>query len=114
MNNNNIDPFQIELLDVLNEVGGIMKIKYHTKILIIQKEGLQTLRNHGYSTDVMTCIVAGLAASGMKQQEITSFLKEADAVKSAPNVTFEAAEGEALNIKSREENPMVDMLLQAL
>ena len=34
--------------------------------------------------------------------------------ESAPNVTFEAAEGEALNITDKENNPMVDALVQAI
>ena len=42
------------------------------------------------------------------------FIREADAADAAPSVSFEAAEGEALNISSPEENPMVDALVQAV
>ena len=43
-----------------------------------------------------------------------SFLAEADAAGASPSLTIEAEEGQALNITSKEENPMVDMLVQAL
>jgi len=36
------------------------------------------------------------------------------AAGAAPSVTFEAAEGEALNISGKENNPMVDALVQAI
>ena len=58
--------------------------------------------------------MAGLSQSGMKEEEIMSFLAEADAAGASPSLTIEAEEGQALNITSKEENPMVDMLVQAL
>ncbi len=89
------DPYEVELLDLLNEVGGKMTIKYHT-------------------TDVMTCLAVGLLSSFDTREEAENFAAEAEAAGAAPEVSFEAAEGESLNIKSKEENPMVDQLVQAI
>lgn len=102
------------MLDLLNEVGGTMTVEYHTSKLTLTKEQLQVLRDEGYETDVMTCVMIGLAASLKDEQKVIDYLKEAQAAGAAPSVTFEAAEGEALNITSKEENPMVDALVQAV
>ncbi len=61
----------------------------------------------------MTVIIAEIAARCGKDETI-AFIEKAEAAGAAPSVTFEAADGEALNIKSREENPMVDMMVQAV
>jgi len=108
------DPFKVELLDVLNETGGVMKIQFHTMTLTVPKELLQQLRDKGFKTNITMCMMAGLSQSGMKEEEIMSFLAEADAAGASPSLTIEAEEGQALNITSKEENPMVDMLVQAL
>ena len=108
------DPYKMEMLDLLNEVGGQMVIKYHTITLRPTKDKLENIRKAGYPTDVITCIMFGLAASFKDQKKVLAYIQEAEAAGAAPSVTFEAAEGEALNIKSREENPMVDMMVQAV
>lgn len=108
------NPYEIELLDVLNEVGGTMVIEYHMATIRLTKEQLQKLRDGGYKTDVISCVIAGLAGSGMDSDQAMEFIREADAAGAAPSVTIEAAEGEALNITSPEENPMVDALVQAI
>ena len=108
-----INPYEVELLDLWNEVGGQMVIKYHTATITPAKEDLQQLREKGFKTDVMTCIIANVGAH-LGEEKALSFLTEAAAAGAAPSVTFEAAEGEALNITSKEENPMVDALVQAI
>jgi hypothetical protein len=50
---------------------------------------------------------------GKNQEETLAFLEEA-AAGAAPSVTFEAAEGEALNITGKENNPMVNQLVEAI
>ena len=109
-----VNPYEMEMLDLLNEVGGQMVIKYHTITLRPTKDKLQNIRKAGYPTDVMTCIMFGLAASFKDQDKVVAYLKEADAAGAAPSVTFEAAEGEALNITDKENNPMVDAMVQAI
>ncbi len=91
-----------------------MTIKYHTAKLTLTKEILQKLRDEGYKTDVMTCLAVGLLSSFNTREEAENFAAEAEAAGAAPEVSFEAAEGESLNIKSKEENPMVDQLVQAI
>ena len=108
------NPYEMELLDLWNEVGGQMVIKYHIATIKPAKEDLQQLRDKGFKTDIITCIISAFAGHGKSQEETMAFIEEADAAGAVPSVTFEAAEGEALNIKSREENPMVDMLVQAV
>ena len=89
------DPYKMELLDLWNEVGGQMVIKYHRATIKPDKGDLQQL--HGKS-----------------QKETLVFLEEAAAAGAAPSVTFEAAEGEALNITGNENNPIVAQLVEAI
>lgn len=107
-------PYEIELLDLWNEVGGQMVIEYHTAKIKPAMEDLQALRDNDVKTDIMNCIMAGLVAGGINQNDTVEFIEEAFESGASPSVTFEAAEGEALNTKSREENPMVDMMVQAV
>ncbi len=107
------DPFEVEMLDLWNEVGGQMVIKYHTATIKPDKGDLQQLRDKGFKTDIMTCIIANVGAH-LGEEKAMAFLQEAAAAGAAPSVTFEAAEGEVLNISSPEENPMVDQLVQAI
>ena len=43
-----------------------------------------------------------------------AFLKEADEAKAGVSVSFDAPDGSALNVKSKEENPMMDLHVQAV
>ena len=113
MKEQTVNPYEMELLDLWNEVGGQMVIEYHTAKIKPAKEDLQQIRDKGFKTDVMTVIIAEIAAR-CGQDETIAFIEKAEAAGAAPSVTFEAAEGDALNIKSREENPMVDMMVQAV
>ena len=107
------NPYEMELLDLWNEVGGQLIIKYHIATIKPDKGDLQQLRDKGFKTDVMTCIIANVGAH-LGEEKALAFLTEADAAGAAPSVTFEATDGEALNISSPEENPMVDALVQAI
>lgn len=108
------DPYKMEMLDLWNEVGGVMKIDYYTVTMTITRELLQGLRDEGIKTDVMTCIMAGLLSAGKSKEEMWDYMVRAAANSAAPSMTFEAAEGEALNITGKKNNPMVDMMVQAV
>ena len=108
------NPYEMEMLDLWNEVGGQMVIEYHTAKIKPAKEVLQALRDNDIKTHVMNCIMAGLVAGGLNQKDATEFIEQAFEAGAAPSVTFEAAEGEALNIADKENNPMVDALVQAI
>ena len=108
------DPYKMELLDLWNEVGGQMVIKYHRATVKPDKGDLQQLRDKGFKTDVMACIMSAFIGHGKSQEETLAFLEEAAAAGAAPSVSFEAAEGEALNITSKEDNPIVDALVTAI
>ena len=107
------DPYKMELLDLWNEVGGQMVIEYHTAKIKPAKEDLQQIRDKGFKTDVVTVIIAEIAAR-CGQDETIAFIEKAEAAGAAPSVTFEAAEGEALNITDKENNPMVNQLVEAI
>ena len=113
MKEQTVNPYEMELLDLWNEVGGQMVIEYHTAKIKPAKEDLQQIRDKGFKTDIVTVIIAEIAAR-CGQDETIAFIEKAEAAGAAPSFTFEAAEGDALNIKSREENPMVDMMVQAV
>lgn len=114
MKRQNTDPFKVEMLDLWNEVGGQMVIKYHRATIKPDKGDLQQLRDKGFNTDIMTCIMSAFIGHGKSQDETMAFLQEAEEAGAAPSVTFEAPKGETLNIRGREENPMVDMLVQSI
>ena len=107
------DPYKMELLDLWNEVGGQMVIEYHTAKIKPAKEDLQQIRDKGFKTDVVTVIIAEIAARH-GQDETIAFIEKAEAAGAAPSVTFSAADGEALNITSKEDNPIVDALVTAI
>ena len=109
-----VNPYEVELLDLWNEVGGQMVIKYHRATIKPDKGDLQQLRDKGFKTDVMACIMSAFIGHGKSQEETLAFLEEAAAADAAPSVTFEAAEGEALNITGKENNPMVAQLVEAI
>ena len=108
------DPYTVELLDLWNEVGGQMKIVYHTTTITLKKETLQEMRDNGFPTNVLSCIAAGFGVNGKSREELLAFVMEAEAAGAAPSVTFEAAAGESLHIKGRKENPITDGLVQAI
>ena len=76
--NNPQDPFSIELLDLWNEVGGQMVIEYHTAKIKPAKEDLQQIRDKGFKTDVVTVIIAEIAARCGKDETI-AFIEKAEA-----------------------------------
>lgn len=109
------DPYEMEMLDLMNEVGGKMIVKYHTATLTADKDFLLTMRNNGFPTDVMSCIMFGLAAELRNEQKVMAFLQEAAEAGATPSVTFEAPDGEALNITGKEkDNPMLNTLVQVV
>lgn len=114
MSKQTVNPYEMELLDLWNEVGGQMVIEYHTAKIKPAKEDLQHLRDKGFKTDVMACIMSAFIGHAKSQEETLAFLEEASAAGAAPSVTFEAAEGEALNITGKENNPMVNQLVEAI
>ncbi len=107
-------PYEIDLLDLINEVGGMLQIEFNGITINLTQEQLQIMRDAGAKTDVMSCVLAGMAYSGKTVAEAISFIEEGLAKRIAPKVSFEAADGESLNIKSREENPKVEQLVQAI
>ncbi len=112
--NQTTDPFAVELLDLWDEVGGQMIIKYHRVTIKLDKGDLQQLREKGFKTNIMSCIMAAFIGNGKSQEETLAFLQEAETAGAAPSVTFETAEGETLNIIGKEDNPMVDQLVQTI
>ena len=108
------DPYKMELLDLWNEVGGTMKIEFGGTTISLTQEQIQLMKDNGARTDVMSCILTGLAYSGKTMGEAISFIEDGFAAGAAPSVTFEAAEGEALNITGKENNPMVNQLVEAI
>ncbi len=109
------NPYEMELLDLWNEVGGQMVIKYHIATIKPDKGDLQQLRDKGFKTDVMACIMSAFIGHGKSQEETLTFLEEAEAAGAAPSITFEAPKGEHLNITGEpDDNPLVDQLVQAV
>ena len=109
-----VDPYKLEMADVAKELGGNLVIKYHTATISLICEQLQTIKENGFPTDIMSCVMAGFMMSGKTKEEAMAFLKEADEAKAGVSVSFDAPNGSALNVKSKEENPMMDLLVQAV
>ena len=109
-----VDPYKVEMADVAKELGGNLVIKYHTATISLTCEQLQTIKENGFPTDIMSCVMAGFMMSGKTEEETMAFLKEADEAKAGVSVSFDAPHGSVLNVKSKEENPMMDLLVQAV
>lgn len=109
-----VDPYKVEMADVAKELGGNLVIKYHTATISLTCEQLQTIKENGGPTDIMSCVMAGFMMSGKTEEETMAFLKEADEAKAGVSVSFDAPDGSALNVNSKEENPMMDLLVQAV
>ena len=86
----NQDPYNVQLADIANEIGGNMAIKYHTLDFTLTKEQLQDMKNNGLKTDVMSCILAALIMNGMNETEVKDYIEKAHNAGAAPSVTFEA------------------------
>ena len=112
--NMKVDPYKVEMADVAKELGGNLVIKYHTATISLTCEQLQTIKENGFPTDIMSCVMAGFMMSGKTEEETMAFLKEAYEAKAGVSVSFDAPDGSALNVKSKEENPMMDLLVQAV
>lgn len=112
--NMKVYPYKVEMADVAKELGGNLVIKYHTATISLTCEQLQTIKENGFPTDIMSCVMAGFMMSGKTEEETMAFLKEADEAKAGVSVSFDAPDGSALNVKSKEENPMMDLLVQAV
>ena len=114
MKNKKQDPYEEQLADLANEIGGNMTIEYYKVSFTLTKEQLQDMKEKGLRTDVMSCIMAALIMNGKNETEIKDFLEEANNAGAAPSVTFEAPDGEALNVTSPEENPELDKLVKSM
>lgn len=108
------DSNQIEMADIALEIGANVVISYHNATFTLPNKLLQAMKDFGISTDPMNCVSAGLLMSGKTEEELKAFLQEAHEANSELSISFEAPEGSALNIKSKEENPMLDKLVQAV
>lgn len=92
------DPSEIELLDVWNDTGGKMKIKYAGITIEPQKEALEQMRAHGAKTSIVYILCYAFAAYFGEDAE--DFLRRADAAGCRPTVIFEAQEDGSLNVKN--------------
>ena len=115
----NTNPYDVEMADLAKEIGGNLSIEYHTIKLSITCEQLQTIKENGFPTDVMSCIMAGSTwnlpmISGKTEEEVKAFLQEAEDANAHLSVSFDAPDEKGLNIKSKEENPLMDILVQAV
>ena len=107
----NTNPYDVEMADLAKEIGGNLSIEYHTIKLSITCEQLQTIKENGFPTDVMSCIMAGLLMNGKTEEEGKAFMQEADEAHAHLSISFDE---KGLNIKSKEENPLMDILVQAV
>ena len=110
----NTNPYDVEMADLAKEVGGNLSIEYHTIKLSITCEQLQTIKKNGFPTDVMSCVMAGLLMNGKTEEKVKAFMQEADDAHAHLSISFDALDEKGLNIKSKEENPLRDILVQAV
>ena len=110
----NTNPYDVEMADLAKEIGGNLSIKYHTIKLSITCEQLQTIKENGFPTDVMSCVMVGLLMNGKTEEEVKAFMQEADEAHAHLSISFDAPDEKGLNIKSKEENLLMDILVQAV
>ena len=102
----------IELLDIVKEIKADLVVKYHTATISLKEEHLQTMRDKGFSTDVMSCVYAGFIYAGKTLDDIKSFMIEARHSNGGLSIEFVAPDGENIDIKSELDNPKFDQLIQ--
>lgn len=102
----------IQLADLAKELNGNLVIEYHTATIRLDKEQLAFLQANGFPTDMWSCITAGFAFSQKSEAELSSFLEEAEAAQSNVRIQFVADDGSALNVQSKESNPLLNQLIQ--
>lgn len=107
-------PLEMEMLDVVNEIGGVLVINYHNATIRLDQPLLEKIREGGYKTDVMTCITFAFAYSGRNKEEILTFFQEAQEAGAQLSVSFEAPEGGALNLTSAEKAPTLDAMIHGM
>lgn len=104
----------IELLDIVKEIKADLVIEYYTAKISLKEEDLQMMRDNGLSTNVKSCIQAGFILAGKTLDEIKSFMREARQNKGGLSIEFVAPEGGIIDIKSKEDNPKLDQLIQLI
>ena len=114
MKNKKQDPYNVQLADLANELGGNMAVEYYNVSFTLTKEQLLDMKDKGLRTDIMSCIMAALIMNGMNETEVKDYIEKAHNAGAAPSVTFEAPDDGALNIQSPEENPELDKLVKAM
>ena len=55
-----------------------------------------------------------LLMNGKTEEEVKAFLQEAEEANAHLSVSFDAPDNKGLNIKSKEDNPLMDILVQAV
>lgn len=81
--------FDIELLDLWNEVGGQLVVECLTVKFKPTKEDLRKLRDKGLETDVMMVLVSEFIKQGKSKEEIVVFFEKVGAIGAAPSFSFE-------------------------
>ena len=80
------------------EFGGNLSIEYHTIKLSITCEQLQTIKENGFPTDVMSCVMVGLLMNGKTEEEVKAFMQEADEAHAHLSISFDAPDEKGLNL----------------
>lgn len=76
MKNKKQDPYNVQLADLANELGGNMAVEYYNVSFTLTKEQLQDMKDKGLRTDIMSCIMAALIMNGKNEAEIKTFWKK--------------------------------------
>ena len=58
--------------------------------------------------------MAGLLMNGKTEEEVKAFMQEADEAHAHLSISFDAPDEKGLSIKSKEENPLMDILVKAV
>ena len=94
----NTSPDDVEMADLAKEIGGNLSIEYHTIKLSITCGQLQTIKENGFPTDVMSCVMAGLLMNGKTEEEVKAFMQEADDAHAHLSISFDAPDEKGLNL----------------
>ena len=101
----NTNPYDVEMADLAKEVGGNLSIEYHTIKLSITCEQLQTIKENGFPTDVMSCVMAGLLMNGKTEEEVKAFMQEADDAHAHLSISFDAPDEKGLTSNQKKRIP---------
>jgi len=109
----NQDILSIQLADLAEEVNGNLTLSIGNADVDVTLEHLLFLKSKSMPTDFMTLFTMALVSGGYDQEQCMKFYEEQKAQGYGFRLSVNQIDDDTpLNIRSKEENPLFDVLVQ--